>query len=70
MEEDVKLLIKMKHWVSIVPHKKKWKCVIWRLEDEDWKSHKSKVYGDPIKCYEWAAAIMMEVYDKYENTYS
>ena len=68
MEEDVKLLIKMNRWVSIVPHNKKWKCVIWILEDEDWKSHKSKVYGDPIKCYEWAADIMMEVYDKYENT--
>ena len=60
----------MEHWVSVIPHNKKWKCVIWRLEGEGWKPHKNKICGDPIKCYEWAADIIMEVHDKHENTYA
>ena len=68
MEEDVKLLIKINRWFSVVPHKKKWKGIVWKLVDREWIQHKSRVYSTPIKCYEWAADIMMEVYDKYENT--
>jgi len=59
--------MEMEHWVSVIPHNKKWKCVIWRLEGGVWKSHKSKIYGDPITCYEWAADIIEEVHTKYKN---
>ena len=67
MEDDIKLLLEMEYWVSVIPHNKKWKGVIWRLEGEVWKSHKSKVYSNPIKCYEWAADIIDEVYNEYKN---
>jgi|TARA_B110000914_G_scaffold223957_1_gene240617 hypothetical protein len=68
MEDDIKLLIEMEHWVSVIPHNKKWKCVIWRLDGEAWKPHKNKIHLDPIKCYEWAADIIEEVHNKYQNT--
>ena len=57
----------MEHWVSVIPHNKKWKGVIWRLDGEVWRSHKSKIYSNPIKCYEWAADIIEEVHNEYKN---
>ena len=66
-ESDIKLLIKMNHWVSVVPHNKKWKGVVWKLVGEEWGQHKSRVYNNPIKCYEWAANILEKLYIKYEE---
>jgi|7_EtaG_2_1085326.scaffolds.fasta_scaffold06444_4 hypothetical protein len=67
MEEDIKLLMEMDHWVSVIPHKKKWKGVIWISVGGEWREHKSKVYSNPIKCYEWAAGIIEEVHNEYKN---
>ena len=67
MEEDIKLLIQMDHWVSVVPHEKKWRGVIWREVDGEWKSHRSRVHNSPVECYEWAAGIIEVVHEKYKE---
>lgn len=64
MEDDIDLLISLDHWVSVVPHGKKWKGVIWVKVGEGWKEHKSRVQTNPTKCYEWSAEIMEKVLEK------
>ena len=64
-EDDIRLLIKMNHWVSVVPHDKKWKGVIWKMVGKEWRQDKSRVHSNPIKCYEWAADIVEKIYIEY-----
>ena len=66
-EDDIKLLIKMNHWVSVVPNNKKGKGVIWKLVGGEWVQHKSRVHSNPIKCYEWAADIVQKIYFAYDE---
>ena len=66
-EDDIKLLIKMNTWVSVVPHNKKWKGLVWKFEDKVWKPYKKRVHNNPVKCYEWAANILEKLYIKYEE---
>ena len=55
-EDDIKLLVKMNRWISVVPHNKKWKGIIWKFEDKAWRSLTKKGYiTTQLKCYEWAA---------------
>jgi hypothetical protein len=61
MEDDINLLITLEHWVSVVPHGKKWKGVIWRKVGDTWKEYKSRVQITPTKCYEWSVDIMDKV---------
>lgn len=67
MEEDINLLMSMDHWVSVVPHKGKWRGVIWKKTDGGWKEYKSRVQTNPTKCYEWSANIFMKLMDKHEK---
>ena len=66
-EDDVKLLVKMNAWVSVVPHNKKWNGVIWKFEGGVWISHKKRVHNNPTKCYEWAANILEKLHIEYEE---
>ena len=66
-EDDIKLLIKMNHWVSVVPNNKKWQGIIWKLVGGEWRQDKSRVYNNPIKCYEWAGDILEKIYLEYDE---
>ena len=48
-EDDIKLLIKMNTWVSVVPHNKKWEGLVWKFEDKVWKPYKKRVHNNPCK---------------------
>lgn len=66
-EEDIKLLLSLDHWLSVVPHRKKWKGVIWIKIGDVWKEHKSKIQTDPVKCYEWAIYIIAKILEEHEE---
>ena len=64
MEEDIKLLNSIGRWVSVVPHNKKWKAVVWKNGNKDWIEEKSRIHINPIKAYEWSAEIIYGILEK------